>query len=438
MSKLAKVIIVGRTNVGKSTLFNRLSVDVKSLVLDYEGVTRDFIHDVVDWQGTSFELIDSGGISLRKSNDPLSEKVRLLGISLLETADTIVFVCDGIAGLVTEDREIAGLLHTLGKDVILVVNKTESERGTQEAYEFQKLGFSHTFYVSAQHGLGIGDLLDAIVSSLQHKRITHAQEATTYKVVLLGKPNVGKSSLMNLLLERERSLVAPEAGTTREAITESMKFYKETIQLTDTPGIRRKRGVTDTLETMMVKTSFRAVEQADIVLLMLDGSDAQLSDQELKLAFYAFEKQHKAVILLINKDDLIDEYKRSELDHNFELYQHVLKKISILTISCLKRKNIGKIIPLVQKTWERYSQTLPDSMNDILKQALQERPLYHKTNLLILYKARQLKTSPVTVALFVNEPKWFGPSQMSFFENVLRKKYDLQGVPVRIIIRKAA
>lgn len=242
---------------------------------------------------------------------------------------------------------------------------------------------------------------------------------------------------MNLLLESERSIVAQEPGTTREPITEQLRFYQETIQLTDTAGIRRKRGVTEELETMMVKTSFKAVERADIVLLMIDGSEAQLSDQVLKLAFYVFEN-NKALIFLFNKEDITTDENRADLEHEFEKYEFFLKKIPKLYISCKTGKNIGKIIPLVTHVWERYNQTFSDQkITEIFKNALAKTPLYHKESLLILRKAKQIKTAPLIFLLIVNEPAWFGQSQLAFFENVLRKHVDLIGVPVKFIPRKS-
>ncbi len=435
MSKLPKVVIIGRTNVGKSTLFNRLSTSVKSLILDYEGVTRDFITDVVSWQGTTFQLIDSGGISIKKSTDPLTEKVRQIVFKLLEEADLLLFVVDGKTGLLPEDHEINKLLRKMNKNFIVVMNKIDAKNAREHEHEFQKLG-GDALGISANHGTGIGELLGLIVTKIAKNSSEFVLDKPKFNVVLLGKPNAGKSSLMNILLEEERSLVFAEPGTTREPITEKLRFYQETIQLTDTPGIRRKRGVTETLETMMVKTSFKAVERANIVLLLVDGTYGELSDQELKLAFYTFEN-NKALILLINKDDLITEENHKDLDYEFEKYHHLFKKVPKLFISCKTGKNIGKILPLVTKVWERYSQTLPDQdLTELFKAAFAKTPHYHKTSLLILRKVKQVKTAPLLFVLIVNEPLWFGASQLSFFENVLRKKYDLMGVPVKFIPRK--
>ncbi len=436
MRKLPKVVIVGRTNVGKSTLFNRLSVEVKSLTLDYEGVTRDFVSDVVCWQDVCFRLIDSGGISLKKFEDSLAEHVRHIALGLLEDADSIIFVCDGTVGITSQDQEIARFLHKLGKPVLLVINKIDTQIAQERQYQFPQLGFKEMYPISAQHGTGIAELLDGLLSSLPKKLSEEKEEEPQFSMVLVGKPNVGKSSLMNELLERERVLVTPEAGTTREAITEHIRFYQETIKIIDTPGIRRKRSVEEPLEKLMVKSAFRAVEHAHIVLLLIDGSQGVLSDQELKLAFYAFE-QGKALILLINKSDLMDEKTQADLEDQFKRYQHLVGKIPQLFISCKTKKNIGRIMPLISTVWQRYNQTFPDDeLTALFKEALRRTPLYHKGELLRLRSVRQVTRAPITLLIRSNRPVWFGKSQLAFFENKLRAQYDLIGVPVLFVVRK--
>lgn len=431
-----QVVIVGRKNVGKSTLFNRLSAGVKSITYDYPGVTRDLVKDTVSWANTTFALIDTGGISLRKSEDPLEEQVRQVALNAIQHSQLVLFVVDSSVGIVPEDKEISLLLHKLGKDVIIIANKIDHPAAPDHQYEFVKFGFKRILPVAAEHAKGIGDVLEAIVEFLKTKPAITPPEQPAFRVALLGKPNVGKSSLMNLLLQQERSIVAEMPGTTREAISESVMFYKESIQLTDTPGVRRSRGIEEPLEKIMIKTSFRAVERADIVLLMIDGSEKILSDQERKLAFYAFEQQSKAVILIINKDDLMNEEARSFLGHDFEQYEFFLDKIPQLFISCKTGRNIGKILPLVKEVWERHTTEFSqEELTMLFKESLERKPLYHKSLQLKLKKARQIKVAPITIVLHVNNPKWFGPSQLAFFENLLRKKYDLQGVPIKFIPR---
>lgn len=436
MSARATVVIVGRTNVGKSSLFNRLSSSVKSMTLDFEGVTRDFIRDTICWQGICFDLIDTGGVSLKKVTDPIGEKARQTALSMLEAADQIIFVVDGSVGIVGEDREIARLLHKLGKPVIMVVNKIDVRGAQEHFYEFERLGFTNPHGVSCTHGTGTGELLNLLVELLPIKKEKTAEEKPTYKVVLLGKPNVGKSSLLNLILKKERAIVSDVPGTTREALSESIAFYQEDIQVTDTPGIRKKSSVRETLETMMVKSSLRAVEDADIVLLLVDASEAKLSDQELKLAFYAFTQLHKAVIILFNKQDLVDESMKAYLEHNLKLYSHLLKKVEKLDISCKTGKNIGKIMPLVHEVWARHKQEFSDHDLTILcQEALTSKPLYHKTLQLKVFRVRQIKSAPITLLMIVNQPRWFQESQLGYFDNVLRNKFNLKGVPIKFITR---
>lgn len=433
--KVPQVVIVGRTNVGKSTLFNRLSENIKAIALDLEGVTRDFLRETIAWQGRSFELVDTGGISLRKTQDPILAQARAIALSLIESADIILFVVDGKVGLVTEDREIAQLLHKHGKTVLLVINKVDVKEAAENVYEFEGLGFSESCFISAAHGKNIADLLESIVNHLPEPVLIEVEEPA-YKVMLLGKPNVGKSSLMNLLLQKERSIVSPEPGTTREALVERVKFYQEDIQLADTPGVRRMRSVTEPLEGMMVQSTMQALKNSDIVLLLVDGSAAAVVDQELKLAFYAFDSQYKALMILFNKADLIDESTKVRFDHALSEYDFFLKKLVTFSVSCKTGKNVGKILPAVKELWERYSRQFnQNELTQLFKEASVKRPLYHNKELLLFYSAHQVSTAPITIVLHVNMPLWFGESQLAYYEKVLRQEYDLRGVPIKFIVR---
>jgi len=254
--------------------------------------------------------------------------------------------------------------------------------------------------------------------------------------MLLGKPNVGKSSLMNLLLQKERAIVSPEAGTTREALAERVTFYQEDIQLSDTPGVRRMRSVTEPLEGMMVQSTMQALKNSDIVLLLIDASAESVVDQELKLAFYAFDSQYKALMILFNKTDLVDEVTKVRFDHALSEYDFFLKKIITLNISCKTGKNVGKILSVVKEVWDRHSsQFNQNELTQLFKEASVRRPLYHNRNLLMFFSAHQISTAPVTIVLHVNQPTWFGASQLAYYEKVLRQKYDLRGVPVKFIVR---
>lgn len=433
-NQLQKVVLIGRMNVGKSTLFNRLAKDNKSLACDYPGMTRDFLTDKMDWKGKYFELIDSGGIMFGKARDPFVKLVNEQVMNLMASAQVIILVCDGTVGIHPEDRELAKKIHKLNKFAILAVNKIDTNLAKEKQHEFERLGLDRTLAISAQHGIAIGDLLDEIAAQITN--FTPAPIDVKFKVTLLGKPNVGKSSLMNLLLGKERTIVSEIAGTTREAISEDIRFYQEDLQLVDTAGVRRKRGVSDNVETMMVKSTLSAIRESNIVLLLIDSSEGKLSDQELKLAFYAFE-QGKALILLFNKQDLVDQDISSEMDFKLEEHDFFLKKIDALKISCKSGKNVGKILPLVKEVWDRYSQKFSDiEINVLFKDAMRARPLFRNGQRLVLRKAHQTMTAPITVELYVTEPQFFESSQLAFFENLLRSKYNLRSVPVKLVPKK--
>jgi GTPase len=433
---LPHVVLVGRVNVGKSTIFNRLSTDVKSITLDYEGVTRDFITDTVSWQGVSFQLVDSGGISLKKHENVISERVRQIALSLIDKADVVLFVVDGTVGITREDTEIARYIRKKNAVTVLVVNKIDTMSKEYE-HRYQVLGFDHIVPISALHGKNIDSLLGLIVTTVQEQSPkSYVEEEIAYKVALLGKPNVGKSSLLNTLLEEDRVLVSDQPGTTREPLSATMNFFQEHLQITDTPGIRRQRAIEEDLEKIMVKTAFRAVDRADIILLLIDGSECRLSDQELKLAFYVIE-QHKSLILLVNKSDLMEEEEIKAWDFSTSEYEFFLKKIPVLFISCKTGKNVTRILPLVQKVWQRSLQQFTNSeLTTLFKTALQRTPLFHSGMPLEVYRVKQVGVSPITIVMEVNKPDWFGPSQCMFFENILRDNYDLVGASIRFVVRK--
>jgi GTPase len=435
MNSLPMVVIVGRMNVGKSTLFNRLSERVKSITLDYAGVTRDIIKDTVTWQNKTFVLVDTGGIDIRSKPGTLTSKVREVALTVLERAMLVLFVIDGAVGLTTEDREIGKVLRKMGKSVVVIVNKADRRDAQAHQYEAERLGFQPVIAISAQHGTGIEDILDVIVQSLPSGR--YEEEQPSYKVVFLGRPNVGKSSLMNALLQQERSIVADEPGTTREAISEKVAFYKEAIELTDTPGVRRKRSISGELEPIMVHKTFDAVKDAHIVVLVVDATKGELVDQELKLAFYAFNNLYKALIVVVNKQDLVTQEKTVELDESLDVYEYLMDKVPMLRVSCVTGKNIGRVLPIIHTVWQRYSQLLePQKLQAACLSALARTPLFVQQQEVQVYKVKQIHTAPITLQLIVNNPLLFGPAQIGFFENVLREEFDLIGVPLKFVVSK--
>jgi len=339
--------------------------------------------------------------------------------------------------MLTEDREIAKLLHKVGKPVIVLVNKADAKISQENMHEFERIGHRPVISISAAHGSGTEDLLEQMMTFLPSHYIEEEPERLEPKVVILGKPNVGKSSLINLLLGQERALVADMPGTTREAITEKIRFYSEDIQVTDTPGIRRKRGVTEPLETLMVKSSSHALDQANMVLLMIDASEGQIADQELKLAFYAFEEKYRALIILFNKNDLADERQKELLVDDLDNYEHLMKKVEQLTISCKDGKNIGRVLPLIKKVWARHCQEFSSSeLTMLIQEGIRRRPIFKSEQELFVLQAKQVKTAPITIALKVNLPQWVEKNHLVYFEQLMRKKYDLKGVPIRFIVTR--
>ena len=435
---LPKVLLVGRTNVGKSTIFNRLIGEKKSIVFDQEGVTRDYVQEPVTHDGITFELIDTGGFAFRKDIDDISKKVQEKLMALLGYAAVICFICDAKNGLHQEDRKIAQLLHKTGKPVFLFLNKAENTAALEEnIHDFYALGFKTVEPMSAIHGRGINTMLDLIVKNIPEKE-TEFEEEPKHRVVIIGRPNAGKSSLMNEILRQERSIVSNVAGTTREAISQNLFFFKDLIQLTDTAGVRKKARVDDELEELMVKSSFAAVRDADTVVIMIDVSqEGRISDQELKLLFYCYE-QKKNMLVIFNKIDLLDEYKKVLLDKCIDEYKFIFDKIPQLWISCATKKNVGKVLIELQKIWARCENPFgAKDINEVLREELGRRHLYKITLELKVYKAVVVQSQIPTVELHVNFPEWFGPTELGCIENILRDNYDLKGCPIRLIVKKS-
>lgn len=432
MSLMHKVVIVGRTNVGKSSLFNRIAPNVKSLTLDQEGVTRDMVTDFAEWNGVKFEIIDTGGIDLCKKTDEMTCMVTQRVQKVLDQASVLLFVVDSQTGITDKDMQIRKLLHTLKKPTIVLVNKVDSEHQEEALSQFYQLGFDEVFGVSAVHGRNIADILDLVIQKLQSVKLSEKtiDETPEFKVALLGRPNAGKSSLMNLLLNQDFSIVSPVAGTTREALRKRIAFNKNVLELIDTAGVRRKSNVDSQLESMMVTNALQAAKRAHIVLLVIDVEEPELSAQELKLTSYAFDSG-SAVIVLFNKQDLLDDHKKQQLDSSLDQYKHFVNKLETLNISCKTGKNIGKVLPLVQEVWERFNTKFTDRyLTDLFVAAISKTPLFKNGQQIYLYKAKQIGNAPMRIELILKNVVIFDDSHKAFFENVLRKAQDLKSVPI--------
>lgn len=435
---LPRIMIVGRTNVGKSTLFNRLVDNKKSIVFSSEGVTRDYLEETMTWDKRMFRLVDTGGVmTKRQVRNEIEKNVQAKLNALLQEAALFLFVCDGKNGLTDEDRIVARQLHTFKKPTLLLLNKADNISALQtSAPEFLALGFSDIIEVSAIHGIGINNLLAWITDHLPED-YEETEEQPHYHVSIVGKPNVGKSSLMNELAKRERSIVSDIAGTTREAVSERIYHCNDLIELIDTAGVRKKSRVDDELEQLMVKSSLSAIRQADIVILMVDASAGKISDQELKLLFYALEEK-KPVILLINKVDLLTDYTKSLLDLSKEEYDFILKKVPVISTSCKTKQGVDKVLKVVAEVWHRCKQNFdPAEVDEVVKKELDTKALFRCTIPLKLHKIRPLPTAKIpSFVLHVNYPQFFGPAELSCIENILRRHFDLRGCPVQFSVKK--
>lgn len=432
MSLMHKVVLVGRTNVGKSSLFNRIAPKVRSLAFDQEGVTRDMLTDIITWNNLSFELVDTGGIDLYHQTDAMTTVVTDRIATVLDQASLFLMVVDVKTGITEQDIKIARKLHSLHKPTILLINKVDSVHQEEGIHDFYQLGFEHLFGVSAEHGRTIADVLDVIVKELKPvaPTVKVVSDEPEFRVALLGRPNAGKSSLMNQLLKQEFSIVSPIAGTTREAIRKRIAFNKNVIELIDTAGVRKKSSVDTELESMMVTNALQAAKRAHIVLLVMDLLEPELTAQELKLASYAFDNG-SAVIVLFNKQDLLTDHSKTQHDSSLEQYQHMLKKFETLTISCKTGKNIGKVLPLVQEVWDKFQLKFTDRyLTELFVSAISKTPLFKNGTQIYLHKARQIGHAPLRIELVLRNIVIFEDSHRAFFENVLRKAVDLKGVPI--------
>lgn len=461
--KLPLVCLVGRTNVGKSALFNRLTKkNLKSLVFDREHVTRDYIDATVEHLGAKFLLIDTGGLLVNDKEKPLDCLAEERAREVLSQADLLLFVCDAKVGLLEKDLQILQSVRRMKKELFLLVNKVDNTDLTFEAGRFSSIGINDVFFTSAVHRRGIDEVLDAVTHKLcgnqllqiqQEERLKKLQNETLadnvdnseeslsdddkalevnndFRVAIVGKPNVGKSSLLNLLCNKERSLVSDVAGTTREAIVTTTKYNHNLVELVDTPGMRRQAAVNDPLEELMVKAALASIRTSDIVILMIDGAEGKLCNQELKLLNYALE-QKKAVLLLINKIDLLDEQQIAHLDENLKEYDFMLNKILILKTSCLSKKGIGKIWNKLEALRDKISATFDDeALTTLIRTSLTKRPIFKQKQELKIFKVVQMKAKAPTFQLSVRNPLLFSSAELGYVENILRKEYDLRGCPV--------
>ena len=436
------VVLVGRPNVGKSTLFNRVTKTRRSIVTPIAGTTRDVIVQPAEWQNTTFTLIDTGGL-FGASDDPLHELVIAQGQRALEAADVIVFVVDGREGLVPGDQEIAQTLRDAAVPVLLAVNKTDDKRTRGRVLEFYELGFDPVVEIAAEHGEGVGDLLDEVVRRLPHGREAGKSLDTPKEtaIAIVGRPNVGKSSLLNRLLKEERSIVSEMPGTTRDTVDATLRWHKRTFRIVDTAGIRRpgRVGKSGPLESLSVILAKRAIEQADVAVLIIDAT-LGAADQDGAIAGEA-EKSGCGIVIVANKWDLVkdrgpDFYKK--FDDELKRQLKFLDYAPILHISAMTGERATKVLEMVDRVADARSRRVPTAeLNRFVREAAAEHPPASpgRKAIKILYAA-QTSVEPPTFVFFTNVATEFHFSYQRYLVNRLRDKFGLEGTPVRIHVRR--
>ena len=435
--KMPVVAIVGRPNVGKSALFNKLAGARLSIVEDTPGVTRDRIYANVEWRAKTFLLIDTGGIEPVREDIILAQMRRQAEMAV-DTADCIIFLTDIQTGLTADDREIANMLYRSGKPVVLCVNKVDQLGAPPaEFYEFYNLGLSDPIAVSSVHGSGTGDLLDAVYEHLSFEEAGDAEEEPI-KVALLGKPNVGKSSLTNRLLGEERCIVSDIPGTTRDAVDALYSSELGNFLLIDTAGIRKKKKVEDAVEKYSVIRSLMAVERADVCVIMLDAAEG-VTEQDTKIAGYANDRG-KALVIAVNKWDAIEK-ETNTMERLRGDIRHELAFISfapIVFISALEGQRLRQLMETVREAAAQNKRRISTGMlNDVLNDAMARvQPPSDKGKRLKIYYMTQASVEPPTFVFFVNNKDLFHFSYQRYLENRIRDTFGFAGAPIRFIIRE--
>ncbi len=432
------VAITGRPNVGKSTFFNRLLEQRKAIVDDVSGVTRDRQYGVAEWAGKSFNLIDTGGF-VPQSEDVFEKEIRKQVHIAIDEANAIIFMADAATGITNLDESMAELLRKSTKPVFLVVNKVDNHNRLLEASEFYSLGFEHIFFLSSLSGSGTGELLDAIVSLIPEETETETLPQNEIpKFAIIGQPNVGKSSLLNALIGKERTIVSDIAGTTRDTIHTHYNLFNKEFMLIDTAGIRRKTKVHEDLEFYSVIRAIKAMDEADICLLLLDAGKG-ITAQDLAI-FSLAAKKGKGIVVLVNKWDLVDKQTNTARDYEKELKKRFapFSDVPILFISVHEKQRIFKSIEIALQVFENKHRKIPTSqLNEVMLKAIESyHPPVVRGNAVKIKYVTQLPTQTPSFAFFCNYPDDIKAPYRNYLENKLREHFDFSGVPVRLFFRK--
>ena len=432
--KRAVVAIVGKPNVGKSSLFNRIVGERKSIVYDEPGVTRDRIYAKTSWLTREFNIIDTGGIEIE--NRPFQESIRTQAEIAINEADVIVFLCDGRTEVSDDDYLIAKMLKKSGKPIILAVNKIDDISLSANAYDYYKLGLDSDIVIcSTTHGIGIGDLLDKIVDTLP--KFDNKKDENVIHFSLIGRPNVGKSSLYNAILNEERVIVSNIEGTTRDAVDTPFIRDDQHYVIIDTAGLRKKGKSYEAIDKYAAIRALAAVDRSDVVLLVLDGNRGIL-EQDRSGVSYAVE-EGKPLIIIVNKWDLVDKTEKSmndyikDLKENFKFCSYA----TFMFVSALTKQRVGQITDEIARVYKNASKHIPTSIvNEIILDAFAYNPTpdFNGGRLKIFY-ANQVATNPPLIILFVNDPDYMHFSYKRYLENKLRERIDFEGTPLKLVCR---
>lgn len=428
------VAIVGRANVGKSTIFNRMVGERISIVEDVAGVTRDRIYAKASWLTKEFSVIDTGGIELE--NASFTTQIKMQAEIAIEEADVIVFVVNGREGITKEDEYVARLLQKSKKPIILVVNKIDDNQFRDYIYEFYALGVGDPIPVSGSHGIGIGDLLDQIINQLDLQDEETNEDEISFSII--GRPNVGKSSLTNAILGEERVIVSNIEGTTRDAIDTPFVKDGQKYRVVDTAGMRKKGKVYENIEKYSILRALTSIEKSDVILVVIDG-ETGIREQDKHVAGYAHEAG-KGVVIVYNKWDLVDKDEKTMQKKQKEIYEQFkyLDYARIVFTSAKTGQRVDQIFPLIQESYENSRKRVQTSvLNDVLVDAQLMNPTttFNGGRLKIFY-ANQVAVCPPTFVLFSNDPQYLHFSYKRYLENRLREAFGFEGTPIHIICRK--
>lgn len=428
------VAIVGRPNVGKSTIFNRLIGERKSIVDDTPGVTRDRIYGTVEWLTQSFHIIDTGGIQIE--DQPFSEEINMQVDIAIEEADVIIFITSAKEGVMTDDMAIARKLQKSNKPVVLAVNKADNQELQMAVYEFYSLGLGDPMTVSGAHGIGLGDLLDKVIELIPKKELKPYEGITSFCVI--GRPNVGKSSLVNAILKEDRVIVSNIEGTTRDAIDTPFKVDDKEYMIIDTAGIRKRGKIYENIEKYSILRAMNAIERSNVVLFVIDG-ELGIREQDKHVAGLAHEAG-KGVIIVYNKWDTVDKDEKTmnAIEKEIRAQFVYLDYAPIAFTSALTHSKVNKLIPLIDEVHDSCCmRIMTNVLNDVILDAqMMNPPKPHLGKQLKIYYASQVSVEPPTIVLFVNDPELLHFSYSRYIENKLREAFGFVGTPIRIIARK--